>query len=99
MRLVTSLSARIVDNTRYARVAMDKSALTVSGDSDLKRGIMHASGRAGRSDLVAAHKCFNLAAMRGNAEAARLRGEIAREMSSAELVAAQHAARVQFAPC
>jgi TPR repeat protein len=95
---VTNLSARVVNETQYARAAMDKSALGVSGESYLKRGIMHASGRAERADLVAAHKCFNLAAMHGSGEGARLRSEIAREMSSAELVAAQHAARVQFAP-
>jgi TPR repeat protein len=77
---VTNLSGPVVDSTQYARVAMDKSALGMGGKSYLKRGIMHASGRAGRADLVAAHKWFNLAAMRGNAEAARLRSEITREM-------------------
>jgi TPR repeat protein len=56
-------------------------------------GIMHASGRSGPPDLVAAHKWFNLAAMQGNTEAARLRLEIAREMSSADIAAAQRAAR------
>jgi TPR repeat protein len=56
-------------------------------------GMIHASGRSGPPDLVAAHKWFNLAAMQGNAEAARLRLEIAREMSSAEIAAAQRAAR------
>jgi uncharacterized protein len=56
-------------------------------------GMMHASGRSGPADLVAAHKWFNLAAMRGNAEAARLRLEIADEMSKAEIAAAQRAAR------
>jgi TPR repeat protein len=56
-------------------------------------GMMHASGRAGRTDLIAAHKWFNLAAMQGNAEAARLRLEIAAEMSSAEIAVAQRAAR------
>jgi uncharacterized protein len=56
-------------------------------------GMMHASGRSGPADLVAAHKWFNLAAMQGHAEAARLRHEIAREMSSAEIAAAQRAAR------
>jgi len=44
-------------------------------------------------DLVAAHKWFNLAAMRGSSEAARLRREIAAEMSPEEIAAAQRAAR------
>ena len=56
-------------------------------------GMMHASGRSGPADLVAAHKWFNLAAMQGHAEAARLRLEIADEMSKAEIAAAQRAAR------
>jgi TPR repeat protein len=44
-------------------------------------------------DFVAAHKWFNLAAMRGHAEAIRLRQEIAAQMSPAEIAAAQRAAR------
>ncbi len=45
------------------------------------------------TDLVAAHKWFNLAAMRGNQDAIRLRREIAAQMSNAEIGAAQRAAR------
>ena len=53
-----------------------------------------ATGRAGSRDLVAAHKWFNLAALRGNAEAIRWRREIAAEMSGEEIAAAQRAARL-----
>jgi hypothetical protein len=42
---------------------------------------------------VSAHKWFNLAAMRGNAEAAKLRREIAVQMTQAEIAMAQRAAR------
>jgi TPR repeat protein len=45
------------------------------------------------TDLVSAHKWFNLAAMRGNEDAIRLRREIAAQMSNAEIGAAQRAAR------
>ena len=45
------------------------------------------------SDLVSAHKWFNLAAMGGNEDAVRLRREIAAQMSNAEIGAAQRAAR------
>jgi TPR repeat protein len=45
------------------------------------------------ADLVAAHTWFNLAAVRGNAEAAYHRQQIAVEMSAAEIAAAQRAAR------
>lgn len=44
-------------------------------------------------DRVAAHKWFNLAAARGNRKAVEHRREIAAEMSPAEIVAAQRAAR------
>jgi TPR repeat protein len=45
------------------------------------------------TDLVSAHKWFNLAAMQGNRNATRLRCEIAAQMSNAEIGAAQRAAR------
>ena len=47
----------------------------------------------GAGDLVSAHKWFNLAAMRGNREATRLRCEIAAEMTTQEITTAQRAAR------
>ena len=59
----------------------------------LKLGMMYSAGNHMPADRVAAHKWFNLAGMRGNSEAVRLRCELASEMSSAEIVAAQRAAR------
>ena len=56
-------------------------------------GMMYSTGASVPADMVAAHKWFNIAAMRGYAEAARLRREIAEEMSEAEIAAAQRAAR------
>jgi uncharacterized protein len=64
-----------------------------SGDKFFKLGMMCSTGRSGAADMVAAHKWFNIAAMRGNADAVRLRREIAAEMSAAEIATAQHAAR------
>src|ERR1041384_4529632 len=55
-------------------------------------GLMHASGRSGAADLVSAHKWFNIAAMKGHADAARMRREIAAEMTDAEIGQAQRAA-------
>jgi len=59
----------------------------------LQLGMMYSTGHAVPADLVSAHKWFNIAAMRGSSEAVRLRCELAGEMSSAEIVAAQRAAR------
>jgi uncharacterized protein len=64
-----------------------------AADSLFQFGMMHMTGDGVPVDLVAAHKWFNLAAMRGNREAVRLRREIAAEMSQSEIAAAQRAAR------
>ena len=55
--------------------------------------MMYASGREVPVDLITAHKWFNIAAMKGHAEAAQLRREIAAEMKDAEIGQAQRAAR------
>ena len=56
-------------------------------------GLTYATGRDGTTDLVAAHKWFNLAALQGNAEAARFREEIASELSPLERAEALRLAR------
>jgi TPR repeat protein len=64
-----------------------------SGEGLFELGLVYATGREVETDLVAAHKWFNLAAMRGSREAARYRQEIALEMSSDAVAEAQRAAR------
>ena len=64
-----------------------------ASDMLFELGMMHSLGRDMPVDLVSAHKWFNLAAMKGNADAIRLRREIADQMSDAEIAAAQRAAR------
>ena len=56
-------------------------------------GMMYSVGRSVPVDYVTAHKWFNLAAMQGNRDAARLRQEVAEQMSDADIAAAQRAAR------
>ncbi len=56
-------------------------------------GLVYSTGREVAADLIAAHKWFNLAAVKGNREAAQYRQELAREMSVAEVAEAQRAAR------
>jgi TPR repeat protein len=55
--------------------------------------MIHSAGAGVTVDLVQAHKWFNIAAMRGHRDAARLRREIAEQMSDTEIGAAQRAAR------
>jgi hypothetical protein len=58
-----------------------------------ERGLYWASGRSGVVNLVAAHKWFNLAAVKGRADAIRLRREVAELMSEVEIATAQREAR------
>jgi len=58
-----------------------------------ERGLYWASGRSGVVNLVAAHKWFNLAALKGRTDAIRMRREVAELMSEAEIAAAQREAR------
>lgn len=62
-------------------------------DALFELGLMYSTGRDVSSDLVAAHKWFNLAAMRGNEEAKQLRLEISRELSKRQIADAQRLAR------
>ncbi len=64
-----------------------------AGDMFFELGMMYSVGREVPVDLIAAHKWFNLAAMKGNAEAIRLRREIASQMSDRDIAVAQRAAR------
>ena len=75
-----------------AEMAIAGSAL-MSGDALFELGMMYAAGNSVTVDLVTAHKWFNIAAMKGHPDAARLRREVAAEMSDAEIGKAQLAAR------
>ena len=59
----------------------------------VQQGIAFSSGRAGPVDYVEAHKCFNLAAARGDRAAIRRREEIASEMSRDQIAEALRSAR------
>jgi len=64
-----------------------------AGDMLFELGMMYSVGRDVPIDLISAHKWFNLSAMKGNAEAVRLRREVADQMTDSEIAAAQRAAR------
>ena len=64
-----------------------------NGDVLFDLGMLHASGRSGAVDLIAAHKWFNLAALRGRVDAIKLRREVAELMSDVEIAMAQREAR------
>ncbi len=64
-----------------------------AADALFQLGLAYCSGRDGEVDLIEAHKWFNLAALRGNAEAKAYRSELAGEMSKADIGVAQRRAR------
>ncbi len=66
---------------------------TAIQDVLFERGMYWSSGRAGIVDLVAAHKWFNLAALKGRVDAIPMRREVAEMMSDVEIAAAQRDAR------
>jgi hypothetical protein len=71
-------------------IAVDATAIP---DVLFERGLYWSSGRSGVVNLVAAHKWFNLAALKGRVEAIAMRREVAEMMSEAEIAAAQREAR------
>jgi len=68
-------------------------AETAIPDALFERGLYWASGRSGVVNLVAAHKWFNLAALKGRPDAISLRREVAELMSDTEIATAQREAR------
>ena len=81
---------------RYEAMSIDNAMLgaaNASSDVLFQLGMMYSTGSSVPTDYVSAHKWFNLAAMRGNEDATRLRREIAEQMSEIEIAAAQRAAR------
>ena len=70
--------------------AVDATAIP---DVLFERGLYWASGRSGVVNLVAAHKWFNLAALKGRQDAVPMRREVAELMSEGEIATAQREAR------
>lgn len=64
-----------------------------SAEDCFSLGMVYSAGAGVAIDLVQAHKWFNIAAMRGHEDAARLRREVAEQMSDSEIGCAQRAAR------
>ena len=56
-------------------------------------GLAYSTGQGVAADYVAAHKWFNLAALRGSDEAKRWRNQLAVEMNASQVAQAQRLAR------
>ncbi len=73
--------------------AMPVLPAAASAEACYEFGLLHASGRAGKVDLVAAQTWFNIAMARGCGRAAEHRRELATEMTREELDQALREAR------
>lgn len=62
-------------------------------DMIFELGMMYATGRDCEIDLIAAHKWFNIAAVKGSERAADLRAELAATMSKSDIARALREAR------
>ena len=81
-----------------ARYEVLEAGLGIAGsgaqaDILFEMGMMYATGRDCAIDLVAAHKWFNIAAIKGSDRAAELRGELAATMSKQQIAQALREAR------
>jgi TPR repeat protein len=66
---------------------------TTNAEGCFALGMIYSVGVGVAVDLIEAHKWFNIAAMRGHCDGARLRREVAEQMADAEIGRAQRAAR------
>jgi uncharacterized protein len=64
-----------------------------SADLFFELGLKYCLGKGVDRDFVAAHKWFNLAALKGNAAARDYRSELSREMDAGQIADAQRQAR------
>lgn len=59
----------------------------------LQLGMLYAAGKKGPVDLVSAHKCFNIAAIKGSIRAETLRSDISSRMEKRDIAKALRSAR------
>ena len=78
-----------------ARFDMIEAGIGANAQADVlfELGLMYATGRDCEVDLVAAHKWFNIAAIKGADRAAALRAEVAGSMSKPQIAKALREAR------
>ena len=80
---------------RFEMLEADFGSIGATAQADIlfELGMMYATGRDCETDLVAAHKWFNIAAIKGSARAAELRSELSGSMSKTEIARALREAR------
>jgi TPR repeat protein len=85
--------ATAVDYAALAPVEMLMEETASSADDLYRLGIAYSTGQGAPVDYVAAHKWFNLAALKGSEDAKVCRSELSASMSPQEIAAALKSAR------
>ena len=84
----------MLDQVQIATAGLPLPGPEATGDELFRLGLLYSTGQGGAPlDYVSAHMLFNLAAMRGSAEAKVYRRELSREMDQDEVAEAQRQAR------
>ena len=80
---------------RFEMLESGFGAMGASAQADIlfELGMMYATGRDCDADVVAAHKWFNIAAIKGSSRAAELRSELSVQMTKADIARALREAR------
>jgi TPR repeat protein len=80
---------------RFEMLEVGVGAIGAAAQADIlfELGMMYATGRDCEIDVVAAHKWFNIAAIKGSLRAAELRSELSSTMSKPEIARALREAR------
>lgn len=80
---------------RFEMLEAGVGAIGAAAQADIlfELGMMYATGRDCEVDVVAAHKWFNIAAIKGSLRAAELRSELSSAMSKPEIARALREAR------
>ena len=80
---------------RFEMLEAGVGAMGANAQADIlfELGMMYATGRDCDTDVVAAHKWFNIAAIKGSARAAELRAELSATMSKIDIARALREAR------
>jgi len=78
---------------RFEMLEAGAGGANTQADILFELGMMYETGRDCPVDMVAAHKWFNIAAIKGSVRAAELRSELSISMSKVEIVRALREAR------
>ncbi len=82
--------------TMTDQILAELNPISAHADELFNLGLQYCMGHGVQQSLVAAHKWFNISALKGNEAAKAYRCELSQEMSADEIAEAQRQARALF---